>query len=65
MFESLKEDGMGAAMTKEQVALCNMAIGHSIIEIKRDGVPGKPCRQPDEPPHHAGNRIFHFRPLRR
>ena len=36
MFENLKEDGMGAAMTKEQVALCNMAIGHSIIEIKRE-----------------------------
>jgi secreted PhoX family phosphatase len=35
MFENLKEDGMGAAMTKEQVALCNMAIGHSIVEIKR------------------------------
>ena len=37
MFEGLKEDGMGAAMTKEQVALCNLAIGHSIVEIKHDG----------------------------
>ena len=35
MFENLKEEGMGAAMTKEQVALCNMAIGHSIVEVKR------------------------------
>ncbi len=37
MFDNLKEDGMGAAMTKEQVALCNMAVGHSIIEVKREG----------------------------
>ena len=35
MFENLKEDGMGVAMTMEQVALCNMAIGHSIVEVKR------------------------------
>ena len=66
MFENLKEDGMGAAMTKEQVALCNMAIGHSIIEIKREGRRlENRGRQRPEPAHHAGKRIFHLRPLRR
>ena len=39
MFDNLKEDDAGAKMTKEQVALCNMAIGHSVVEVKReDGV---------------------------
>jgi hypothetical protein len=37
MFEAMKEDDAGMAMTKEQVALCNMAIGHSIVEIKNEG----------------------------
>ncbi len=37
MFENMKEDGAGQAMTAEQVATCNMAIGHSIIEIKKSG----------------------------
>ena len=45
MFENLKEEGMGAAMTKEQVALCNMAIGHSIVEVKRTDGAGKPIRK--------------------
>ncbi|MCX7301233.1 MAG: PhoX family phosphatase [Rhodobacterales bacterium] len=40
MFPDLPDDGEGGAkMTAEQVALCNMAIGHSIVEVKRtDGV---------------------------
>ena len=37
MFDNLKEDDAGAKMTKEQVALCNMAIGHSVVEVKLDG----------------------------
>ena len=37
MFDNLKEDEAGAKMTKEQVALCNMAIGHSVVEVKLDG----------------------------
>ena len=40
MFPGMTEDDT-AKMTAEQVALCNMAIGHSIVEIKRvDGVWG-------------------------
>ncbi len=36
MFPELADDGEGGAkMTAEQVALCNAAIGHSIIEVKR------------------------------
>jgi secreted PhoX family phosphatase len=38
MFPGLPDDGEGGAkMTAEQVALCNMAIGHSIVEVKRSG----------------------------
>ena len=37
MFEGIKEDDAGKAMSKDQVMLCNMAIGHSIVEIKRTG----------------------------
>ena len=37
MFDAMKEDEAGKTMTKEQVALCNMAIGHSIVEIKKSG----------------------------
>ncbi len=37
MFEDLPDDDVGAAkMTAEQVSLCNMAIGHSIVEVKRE-----------------------------
>ncbi len=37
MFDDLPDDGEGGAkMTAEQVALCNAAIGHSIVEIKRE-----------------------------
>ncbi len=37
MFDDLADDGEGGAkMTAEQVALCNAAIGHSIVEIKRE-----------------------------
>ncbi|MGL6210771.1 MAG: PhoX family protein, partial [Paracoccaceae bacterium] len=40
MFPGLTEDD-SAKLSAEQVALCNMAIGHSIVEIKRvDGVWG-------------------------
>jgi uncharacterized protein len=39
MFPGMTEDEAAAKMTAEQVALCNMAIGHSVVEIKRtDGV---------------------------
>ena len=37
MFDGMTEDDAGKTMSKEQVMLCNMAIGHSIVEIKRDG----------------------------
>ena len=37
MFDDLPDDGEGGVkMTAEQVALCNAAIGHSIVEIKRE-----------------------------
>jgi uncharacterized protein len=37
MFDDLPDDGEGGAkMTAEQVALCNAAIGHSIVEVKRE-----------------------------
>jgi uncharacterized protein len=37
MFDNLPDDGEGGAkMTADQVALCNAAIGHSIVEIKRE-----------------------------
>jgi uncharacterized protein len=36
MFPGMTEDD-SVNMTAEQVALCNMAIGHSIVEIKRTG----------------------------
>ena len=37
MFDEMPDDDEGAKrMTAEQVALCNMAIGHSIVEIKRE-----------------------------
>jgi hypothetical protein len=37
MFPDLPDDGEGGAkMTAEQVALCNAAIGHSIVEVKRE-----------------------------
>ena len=37
MFDDLPDDGEGGAkMTAEQVALCNAAIGHSIVEIRRE-----------------------------
>jgi len=36
MFDNLPDDGEGGAkMTAEQVAICNAAIGHSIVEVKR------------------------------
>jgi hypothetical protein len=39
MFPGMTEDDATAKMTAEQVALANMSIGHSIVEIKRtDGV---------------------------
>ncbi len=39
MFADMTEDDAGAQMTEAQVALCNMAIGHSIVEIlRKDGV---------------------------
>jgi len=37
MFQATKEGDAGKTMNKEQVMLCNMAIGHSIIEIKKTG----------------------------
>ena len=37
MFDDLPDDGeAGAKMTAEQVAICNAAIGHSIVEVKRE-----------------------------
>jgi len=37
MFHDMPDDDEGAKrMTAEQVALCNMAIGHSIVEVKRE-----------------------------
>jgi len=37
MFDNMPDDDEGAKrMSAEQVALCNMAIGHSIVEIKRE-----------------------------
>ena len=39
MFPNMKEDDTSKLLTAEQVATCNMAIGHSIVEIKLiDGV---------------------------
>ena len=35
MFDGITEDNAGKTLSKEQVALCNMAIGHSIIEVKK------------------------------
>lgn len=35
MFPGITEDNVASAITKEQVMLCNMAIGHSIVEVKR------------------------------
>ena len=35
MFDGITEDNAGKTLSKEQVALCNMAIGHSIVEIKK------------------------------
>ncbi len=38
MFDEMPDDDEGAKrMTAEQVALCNAAIGHSIVEVKREG----------------------------
>ena len=38
MFDAMPDDDEGAKrMSAEQVALCNMAIGHSIVEIRRQG----------------------------
>lgn len=38
MFDDLPDDDEGAKrMTAGQVALCNAAIGHSIVEVKREG----------------------------
>ena len=37
MFDDMTEDDAGTKMTEAQVALGNMAIGHSIVEIKREG----------------------------
>jgi uncharacterized protein len=37
MFDDLPDDGEGGAkMTADQVAVCNAAIGHSIVEIRRE-----------------------------
>ena len=35
MFEGLTEDEAGKAMSADQVALCNMAVGHSIVEVRK------------------------------
>jgi uncharacterized protein len=35
MYPNMKRDDVGKAMTAEQVAMCNMAIGHSIVEIRK------------------------------
>ncbi len=35
MFEGMTRDEAGKVMSKEQVMLCNMAVGHSIVEIKK------------------------------
>ena len=41
MFPGMTEDDVPTMLTAEQVALCNMSIGHSVVEIKRvDGVWG-------------------------
>lgn len=38
MFPGLPDDGEGGAkMTEAQVGLCNAAIGHSVVEVKREG----------------------------
>ncbi len=37
MFPGLGEDDTGAKLTKEQVELCSAAVGHSVVEVKRDG----------------------------
>jgi secreted PhoX family phosphatase len=37
IFEATKEGDAGKTTSKEQVMLYNMAIGHSIIEIKKTG----------------------------
>ena len=37
MFADNPDEGSGARMTEAQVKMANMAIGHSIVEIKRDG----------------------------
>ena len=38
MFDDMPDDDEGAKrMTADQVALCNAAIGHSIVEVKREG----------------------------
>ena len=37
MFEAMTEGDAGKSMSKDQVALCNMAVGYSIVEIKKDG----------------------------
>jgi uncharacterized protein len=47
MFEGLKEKGSGKAMSREQVALCNAAVGHSIVEVRK--VDGKWTTVPDSP----------------
>lgn len=36
MFPGVSEDDAGKQMTAEQVAICNMAVGHSIVEVKRE-----------------------------
>jgi secreted PhoX family phosphatase len=36
MFPGMTEDDAGKQMTAEQVAICSMAVGHSIVEIKRE-----------------------------
>ena len=38
MFDEMPDDDEGAKrMSAEQVALCNAAIGHTIVEVKREG----------------------------
>ena len=65
MFEATKEDDAGKTMTKEQVALCNMAIGHSIVEVTQRRRCLEGCRrQPDEPAHHPGHGLCYFRSMR-
>src|SRR5262245_1484936 len=47
MFDGLKEKDAGKSMSGDQVALCNAAIGHSIVEVRK--VDGKWTTVPTSP----------------